>query len=222
MKKSLQLILLLITGLTLSGCKLNFITSVHMTHLHNVAFNQATDVTTPTTIEIQIPSKSECDEYADTYIDFIEEFVIDAIDRGCAKKGSEAYLAIEVETPIVDSIEAWEEANTLFGVFLADADDQINVFVMNNSALYGVLEKKMRNKFDIAPDLSNVRVSVFLNNFRRHEYLLVRGIFLNQDPIDNFQEIQYRRRQRRAIGLSDVGIAHLESKGHAFAFAFKK
>lgn len=222
MKKLCLLIQLSCALLTLSACKLSLITDVHMTQLHQVAFNEAADITTATTIEIQIPSKIECDEYSIKYIEFIEEFVSDAAHRGCLKKGSEIYLLIEVQTPIVFGPEAWEETDALFGVMLVNTDEHVNVFMMSNLDRYEVLEKKMQSEFDQASDLSNLHIWVFLNNFRRHEILSVRGIFLNNEPIDNYEEIKYRRRQRLGIELSNVGVAYLESKGHAFAFAFKK
>ena len=220
--KTLRIFILSICTLVfLTACKFNVISAVHMTSLRDVAFSEHTNVTTPTTVEIQIPSKNECDDYAIAYINFIEEFVSKAANRGCLKKGSESYLLIEVQTPIVYGLEAWEDADALFGTMLVSTDGPVSVYMMSNVAMYEKLVEKMQREFNQTPDITKSNFTIFLNNFRQHEYLLVKGVFLNSEPIDNYEEVEYRRRRRLSVGLSNVGIAHLEKQGYALTFVFK-
>ena len=222
MKKLRLTILLFSTLAILSACKFNLISELYLSDLREVALNENTELTTPATLEIEIPSEEKCQEYSTKLTNLMEGLISGISPKGCEDRGYDTYLLIDVQIPIVNGFDAWHEIDLLFGILLSVSDEETSVYMMNNLEKYEILTKRIYDEFYQTLDISKSKITIVLNNIQQQdEVILTRGVFLDNTPVDNFREFVLKRRDRIDITLSNVGSAHLESDGSALAFVLK-
>ena len=221
MKKLLSLITVSGLVIAMAGCKLDMRSEAYVSDLRAVA-SGATGITTLTTLTIEIPSHEECDKYAAAVSTVMQGLMRDFSPRRCGQDGLNSYLLAEAQLPLVHSPEAWRQANSLFGVMLAPAAQDIAMTLVMDLQKYGTLNQRMKDEFSQAIDLPASRLTMVLNNDEREpSEFLAQAVFIRDEPVIEARAFALQRRQKVDIRLSNVSAAYLEKHGSAPVLALK-
>ena len=218
MKELWVYIFAICTLIFLSGCKFNVTADLYIADIREVVLKENSNLTTSATLEVEVPSQEKCNESSDELIRLMEGLVLNLSPRGCVDIGFSTYLLLDTDIPIVNGMIAWEQADTLLGVMTLISDNVVQVYMMNNLEKFEILSKRVRDEHFQSLDISKSIIKVILNNDAQTETITARGVFLNGDPVDNFEEYELKRRKELEIKLSNVAAANLGTDGNAFAF----
>ena len=210
--KRAALAALILVGLV-TACKMNLTTDVYSTDLWD-AVAGTEGLSTPATMAFQVPSTDKCDEYTSDIAEIMTGIVGDFSPKGCKKDGMESYLLADTQIPIVASPEAWENANSLFGVLVAPQDDDIRATMSMNVNKYRTLTERMEDKFHRSVSLSDSAIIIVLNNdFRNTIEFSIGGVFVNRAPVLGTSTFELHRRQKAEIKFSNVAVAYMAEHG---------
>ena len=137
----------------------------------------------------------------------------------------ESFLLADTQIPIFNSMEAWQKADSLFGLLLVKQLDptHIGVSIVLNTQKYSILTNRMKEKFSQTVNLSASKVTLVFNNDERNAVTFaVREAFVNSEPAHGEREFRLQRRHKANIQLSNVATAHLARKGIAGGFTLRK
>ena len=204
-------IFIAMTGIT--GCKMSVIPELYLTDLRDVAVNGTEGVSVPTTLLFQIPSSSECEKYTAQVTEVMGSSFTGFTAKGCEDRGMESYLMANVSLPLVNSPEAWKEAESLFGIVLLAKEGEISAYMALDRGKYAVLSERVKSEFYQDLELESSTIKYVINNdSQKTKSFTISDCFLNAEPVDS-EEFSIERRQRVDVQLSDVKVASLVKNG---------
>ena len=218
MKKLWLTFLPICIPLLLSGCKLDMIAELRLDDVKRVAANEDSQRTAQANFTVKVDSEDECEEYASEIIDSVRDLVIDVWTRGCENRDDGTYLLINFKYPIVHGLDAWQEADILFGVAVHVTERGSVVLFVKNLEMYQVLEQRLSLKYGEKLNLPDSTIRFLVRAFLTPHVIVADGVFAHGKPVDGAQEINIKRRERIGIQLSNVGATNLELNGSAIIF----
>ena len=154
-----------------------------------------TGVTTRTTLTIEIPSHDECDKYSAAVSGVMQGLMRDFSPKRCGQEGMNSYLLAEAQLPFVHSAEAWQQANSLFGVLTAPSEQDITMTLLMDLQKYATLNQRMKDEFSQAIDLPASRLTMVLNNDEREPSAYVtQAVFIDDQPVIKAEAFELPRR----------------------------
>lgn len=218
-----KLMATLLALVALAGCKLNLVADVYSSDLR-ASMAGETDLSSPATLAFQIPSTDDCDEHTASIREIMAGILSDFTPKGCESEGMESFLFADTQMPIFNSQEAWQKADTLFGLLAVtkpDAED-IGLFVMLETAKYEILTSRLQEKFHQTVNLSTSQVELILNNDERGDIKFsARDAFVDSHTAHGEFEYTLARRHKATIKLSNVATTHLARTGWAAGFTLR-
>ena len=207
----------------LAGCKMNVTSELYTSDIRHVAVSGATDVTTPGTLAIEIPSADKCQEYAERLSRIVGTSVIGFVPKGCERAGMNTFLMASMEIPIVADEHSWRQANSLFATmaYVFDEGEYIIAVLLLDAAEFKSLNDRLSKEFHQRLDLSGSKVAIVLNNDERRDIeIWMNDVFYDGHPIHGFDRAQavLSHRQAAEFVLSNVSIAWMEQEGWAALF----
>ena len=224
MMKTAKLITALLALAAVAGCKLNLTADVYSTDLRAVMAGTA-GITSPATMAFQVPDVENCDEHTASIREIMVGVLEDFTPKGCKSENMDSFLLADTQMPILNTEEAWQKADSLFGLLLVKRPDpeHIGVAVVLNTRKYEVLTNRMKEKFYQTVDLSTSKVTLVFNNDERNAVtFVVRNAFVNAEPVHGEREYKLERRHKANIRLSNVATAYLAKEGVAGGFTLRK
>ena len=219
-----KLIVTVLAVAVLAGCQLNLVADVYSSDLR-ASLAGETDLSSPATLAFQIPSTDDCDEHAVSIREIMAGVLSDFTPKGCESEGMESFLFADTQMPIFNSEEAWQNADTLFGLLTVSSPDpeHIGLSIVLDTAKYELLTSRMREKFSQTVNLSTSKVELILNNDERRAIKFsVRDAFVNSEAAHGEHEYKLARRHKATIQLSNVAATHLARKGRAAGFTLRE
>lgn len=202
------------------GCKTDVTVEVYSSDLQRVATDRTAKLMVSTLMAIEIPSSKNCDEYTSQIVDIMKGLVRDFKPRECTTKGMESFLMLELQSPLMPSIDAWKAADRLFGV--AISSEQRAVVVTLNRDKFAALNKRMNDEFHRTLNLAESKVTMILHNDERTPQTYgLGGALVNGQPIYERRYIEIEARRKATIQLSDVGSATLAKYGQVIVLKLK-
>ena len=126
----------------------------------------------------------------------------------------ESYLMANVSLPLVNSNEAWQEVESLFGIVLLAKEGEISAYMALDRGKYAVLSERMKSELYQELELESSTIKYVLNNdSRKTESFKISDCFLNAEPVAYYKEFTIEHRQRVDVKLSDVQVAYLAKQG---------
>ena len=221
MKNKWNSILLIFSIAILSACKFNVTSDLYTSDLRDAVANQNANLMALATLEIEVVSDEQCKENATEIADLLEGFVSKISTRGCVSKEFDTYLVLDAKIPIVKGFNSWNQANSLLGIVVVESKRGVGVFFASDPVKFQILNKRVSDEFDQSLNLAESEVKLNLRGDKQTETVAVSGAFVNGRPIDRYTEFELARRGKLEILLSNVGSAHIESAGYAYAFLLK-
>ena len=221
MKNKWNSILLIFSIAVLSACKFNVTSDLYTSDLRDAVANQNANLMALATLEIEVVSDEQCKENATEIADLLEGFVSKISTRGCVSKEFDTYLVLDAKIPIVNGFNSWNRANSLLGIVAVKSKMGVGVFFASDPVKFQILNKRVSDEFDQSLNLAESEVKLNLRGDKQTETVAVSGAFVNGRPIDRYTEFELARRGKLEILLSNVGSAHIESAGYAYAFMLK-
>ena len=221
MRKAGGLVALLAAALAvmlLVGCKMDVTPEIYVSDLRAVAESGEVGLSTPAILSIGIGTKDRCEERAAQFEAMLGEMVREFSTRGCEGSGTDVALVASIQIPIVSSPEAWEQADSLYGIlaFPAPAESRhagnIGVFFLVNAERFAQLNQRVKSEFYRAIDLSDSRVKVVLSNDERTEArFTVNDAYFNGQPVQGLDRTEQAiaRRHDAEVVLSNVALSAL-------------
>ena len=221
MKNKWNSILLIFSIAVLSACKFNVTSDLYSSDLRDAVANQNANLMALATLEIEVVSDEQCKENATEIADLLEGFVSKISTRGCVSKEFDTYLVLDAKIPIVNGFNSWNRANSLLGIVAVESKRGVGVFFASDPVKFQILNKRVSDEFDQSLNLAESEVKLNLRADKQAETVAVSGAFVNGRPIDRYTEFELARRGKLEILLSNVGSAHIENAGYAYAFLLK-
>lgn len=221
MKNKWNSILLIFSIAVLSACKFNVTSDLYTSDLRDAVASQNANLMALATLEIEVVSDEQCKENATEIADLLEGFVSKISTRGCVSKEFDTYLVLDAKIPIVNGFNSWNRANSLLGIVAVESNRGVGVFFASDPIKFQILNKRVSDEFDQSLNLAESEVKLNLRGDKQTETVAVSGAFVNGRPIDRYTEFELARRGKLEILLSNVGSAHIESAGYAYAFLLK-
>ena len=221
MKNKWNSILLIFSIAVLSACKFNVTSDLYTSDLRDAVVNQNANLMALATLEIEVVSDEQCKENATEIADLLEGFVSKISTRGCVSREFDTYLVLDAKIPIVKGFNSWNRANSLLGIVAVESKMGVGVFFASDPVKFQILNKRVSDEFDQSLNLAESEVKLNLRGDNQTETVAVSGAFVNGRPIDRYTEFELARRGKLEILLSNVGSAHIERAGYAYAFLLK-
>ena len=221
MKKKWNSILLIFSITVLSACDFNVTSDLYTSDLRDVVANENANLMALATLEIEVISDEECKENATQIANLLKEFISKVSSRGCLRKDFDNYLALDTEIPIVNGFNSWNQVNSLLGIIVVESNVGIDVFFATDLDKFEVLNKRVSDEFDQSLNIAKSDVKLNLHSDKQTEIVAVSSAFVDRKPIDWHTEFELSRRGKMEIQLSNVGSAHIERAGYAYAFMLK-
>ncbi len=206
----------------LSGCDFRVTAQLDVGEIREAVANEHSNVLASVTLAVQTPLQYKCNDSIQEMTEMMKDLVLNLSPRGCVEGGFTDYLLADIEIPVVHGYNNWEQANTLLGLMVEETNGWISVYMMNNVRMFEMLNQRIRYKHLQKLEVSRSVIKLILKNNRQFEKIATDGVFLDGNPIDDQQEIEFERGKEFEITLSEVGATHLGSEGSAFAFALKR
>ena len=222
--RTAKLIAAILVLATVAGCKLNLTADVYSTDLREAMAGTA-GITSAATMAFQVPSVDKCDEHTASIREIMAGVLKEFTPKGCKSESMDSYLLADTQLPLFNSEEAWQKADSLFGLLLVKGADpaHIGVAIVLNTGKYRILTNRMKEKFSQTINLATSKVTLVLNNDERNSVIFVaRDAFVNAEPVHGKREYKLERRHKANIRLSNVATAYLAKKGAAGGFTLKK
>lgn len=218
--KMLSCVALMVAMTALSGCKMELATDLYSSDLRLTASGDE-GLFTPATLSLPITTKDKCAEETAKIVAIMQGIVDPFEPKGCTRKQMDSFMLADIQIPLVDSEDAWEETDALFGIISqhgADTNDRIYVFVMMDLDQYKILSERVRNEFHQSLKLDQSGVSMVVNNDERNDISInVPHAFVQGIPeLGGIYDI--KRRGQLEIELSNVSVAALGREGFALSF----
>ena len=223
MKRVMRLSAALMAAAFLVGCKLNMTADVYSSDLRDAMAGTA-GISSAATLAFQVPSVDKCAEHTAKIRQILAGVLKDFAPKGCQRENMDSFLLADTQLPIFNSEDAWQEADSLFGLLLVRRPDRphIGVGIVLNTQKYGILTSRMKDEFGQTLDLSTSKVTlVFNNDERKAATFATREVFVDGKPAHGKHEYTLARRHKANIQLSNVATAHLAREGFASSFTLK-
>ena len=124
MMKTARLITALLALAAVAGCKLNLTADVYSTDLRAVMAGTA-GITSPATMAFQVPDVEKCDEHTASIREIMVGVLEDFTPKGCKSESMDSFLLADTQMPIFNTEEAWQKADSLFGLLLVKRPDPV-------------------------------------------------------------------------------------------------
>lgn len=219
MKKSIQTAVILIAIATLTGCKIEMEIDLYSSDLRAAALGDES-LTTPATLALPITSVDECAEQTEKIVQIMQNIMESIQPKGCELKNFESFMLADVQVPLLNSADSWDQTDTLFGIVSQsendDKFDEITVFVTLNLLKYENLSQRVEDEFFQALNLADSKFTLAINNDERESAeIYVENVFVQGAPeISGTYSIP--RRSQVEIELSNVSVAYLGQEGWAY------
>lgn len=216
MKRTITLAVALLVSV-LSGCKMNITADLYTSDIQGVADGEYTNLTTPVFLAFEIPSTRRCDEYVDR-VTTITEGLFEFTPKGCENIGSDSFLNVETQMPIVTLAQS-SEITPLIATIVGIRDGKAVAILYLDKEKYKALNDRSADEFRQRINLQRSKIKMVLNNDLRHPIeFVVNGVFLDNEPVHsaNPQSFTLERRRQAEIVMSNVGAALLERRGAVF------
>jgi hypothetical protein len=203
----------------LAGCKMNMEADLYSSDLRAVADGDQ-EITTPATLFLPVSNTDKCAEETAKIAAIMQGIVDPFQPKGCERHGMDSYLLADLQLPVVDSADAWEQADALFGVISqrSESVSDINVFVMMDVDSYRTLSERVRDEFHQSLDLKESTFTVVLNNDERADMTaIIEHAYVNGQPALN-AKASAPRREQVTVRLSNVSVEYLGENGFVPAF----
>ena len=208
--------------LFLSGCKFDLIAELRLRDVRIVGESEDTQLFTQANLEFSIPSDEHCKEYSTKLVSMLEGYVLNVDFRSCEADEHGANLVLNFRIPVINGLEAWQEANLLFGIVVIESDLALGAFMANNLDIYQVVARRLSLEFGKSLNMADSKITVLVRTFLSPETIFVNGVFANDKPMDGAKEILLKRRERISIQLSNVGAANLAENGASLILFLKR
>ncbi len=220
MKKKWNSILLIFAITVLSACDFNVTSDLYTSDLRDVVANENANLVTLATLKLEMISNEECKKNATQIANLLKGFISKISTRGCVRKDFDTYLVLDADIPIVNGFNSWNQANSLLGIVAVESNMGIDVFFATDLDKFEVLNERVSDEFDQSLNIANSDVKLILHSEKQTEIVTVLSAFVDSRPIEH-TEFELSRRRKIEILLSNVGSAHIESAGYAYAFMLK-
>ena len=227
MEKRVTRTLVMATLVVLSGCNMDVKPEVYVSDLRAIASGNESQLQTPTTIAIEIPSSNDCDEYTEKIGKMMIGILDDYEFRGCTDEGMDSHLNLAMEIPLLvgnadASIAGFAQTDALFYVSAVrlgsgPLEGNTAIVIGLHQDKYSLLNERMNSEFMGSIDLADSMIQITLNNDEREPVdYWVQDVFVDREPIQTRRKQSLRRRGSVDIVLSNVGSALLESASVAY------
>ena len=214
MMRILRLTIAALALVVVSGCKMHLTTDLYTSDLLDAASGTA-NLTALARMAFQVLGTDECDEHTIAVAEIMAGVVEDFSPKGCESIEMESFLLADTQIPLL-SVSAWTESDALFGIVLIKEDGAIGASLVMNQEKYGILTKRMKDKFHQTVNLTESKVVIVLNNDSRDSTSFsAEGAFVNGEPVLRKTTYELRRRHNAEIVLSNVATAHMAKHGMA-------
>ena len=199
-------------AVVLTGCKMDVTPEVYVSDLRAVAVDGESGLSTPAAFTVKVGSMSTCQERAERFEAILRDVVLEFSSRGCEGTGNDVRLAASIQIPVVNTLDAWMGAKSLFGVMshLEEGSlDAIGVFFLADPGRFAQLNGEIKSEFYQGIDLADSRVKVVLSNDERTEArFTVNDVYFNGQPIQGLNRTEHALARRRdaEIVLSNVAL----------------
>ncbi len=205
--------------LTLAGCQINMTSDLYSSDLRAAADGHK-GLTTPATLFLPVTSVDKCAEETAKIVAIMQGMVEPFQPKGCERQDMNSYMLADIQLPILDSMDAWEKTDALFGIISQHPKDSshVAVFVMMHIDTYQTLKERVMNEFYQTLDLKESTINLVLNNDERSEMSAVFDhAFVNGQPVMDMT-FSAPTSEQVTITLSDVSVDFLGKNGYVWAF----
>ena len=215
MRKTLRLATVFLAVTAMGGCKMNLTADIYSSDIRMAAAGTA-GLTTPATMAFEVPSADaeECAENTAKIASIMAGVVNEFSPKGCVKRGLDSFLLADTQIPLLNSMGAWKEADSLFGMVLTAKEDKIHMAMTMDLVKYEILTRRMKDEFHQSVDLADSSITIVLNNDEAQPIrLTVNGVFVNSKPAAIDTDYELLRRHKAEIRFSNVATAYMATHG---------